>query len=109
MKKAAITISQNALKRLKHLNSKNDTEYIRLGLNKYGCNGVSYIMNYTNVMNKYDELIIKDNIKILIEPCVLLNIVGTTMDFETNKIKSEFIFINPNSKGECGCGASFKL
>ena len=109
MKKAAITISQNALNRLKYLHSKNDTEYIRLGLKKYGCNGVSYIMNYTNEMKKYDELIEQDNIKILIDPGVLMNIIGTTMDFETNRLTSEFIFINPNSKGECGCGASFKL
>ena len=39
----------------------------------------------------------KDNIKILIDPGVLMNIVGTTMDFETNRLTSEFIFINPNN------------
>lgn len=108
-KQQVITITQNALQRLKYLNSKKNTEYIRLGLKKYGCNGVSYIMNYTNVIEKYDELVEQDDVKILIDPRALLNILGTTMDFETNKLQSEFIFTNPNSKGQCGCGASFKL
>lgn len=109
MKKAAITISQNALNRLKYLNSKNNTKYIRLGLKKYGCNGVTYIMNYTNEIQKYDELVEQDDIKMLIDPGALLHIIGTEIDFETNRLTSEFIFNNPNSKGECGCGESFKL
>lgn len=37
----------------------------------------------------------------------LMHVVGTKMDFVEDRIKSEFVFVNPNSKGSCGCGESF--
>ena len=36
-------------------------------------------------------------------------LIGTEMDYIDNEIKSEFVFNNPNSKGECGCGESFTV
>ncbi|KAK6244535.1 hypothetical protein QUC31_010944 [Theobroma cacao] len=33
-----------------------------------------------------------------------MHVIGTKMDFVDDKLRSEFIFINPNSKGLCGCG-----
>ncbi|CAL5363336.1 unnamed protein product [Camellia sinensis] len=36
-----------------------------------------------------------------------MHVIGTKMDFFNDKLRSEFIFINPNSKGKCGCGESF--
>lgn len=46
-------------------------------------------------------------VKILVEPKALMHVIGTKMDFVDDKLRSEFIFINPNSKGQCGCGESF--
>eukprot|EP00850_Spirogloea_muscicola_P002259 SM000008S22348 [mRNA] locus=s8:1171212:1172700:- [translate_table: standard] len=34
--------------------------------------------------------------------------MGMNINNMAKMLKSEFIFINPNSKGECGCGESFK-
>jgi iron-sulfur cluster assembly 1 len=48
-------------------------------------------------------------ITVYIEPMALFNVVGTTMDFESNELTTEFTFNNPNSKGECGCGESFNV
>ena len=39
----------------------------------------------------------------------LMNVVGTTMDYVDDEMSSEFTFVNPNSKGECGCGESFNV
>ena len=50
-----------------------------------------------------------NGLQIFIEPMALMNIIGTTMDFVDDEMSSEFIFINPNSKGECGCGESFNV
>ncbi|CAI0540035.1 unnamed protein product [Linum tenue] len=36
-----------------------------------------------------------------------MHVIGTKMDFVDDKLRSEFIFINPNSQGQCGCGESF--
>ena len=36
-------------------------------------------------------------------------LVGTEMDWVEDEIRSEFVFNNPNSKGNCGCGESFHM
>ncbi|KAF8395389.1 hypothetical protein HHK36_019335 [Tetracentron sinense] len=61
----------------------------------------------TDEKGKFDELIEDKGVKILIDPKALMHVIGTKMDFVDDKLRSEFIFINPNSKGQCGCGESF--
>ncbi|KAI3419447.1 Fe-S_biosyn domain-containing protein, partial [Psidium guajava] len=56
---------------------------------------------------EFDELVEDKGVKILVEPKALMHVIGTKMDFVDDKLRSEFIFINPNSKGQCGCGESF--
>ena len=48
-------------------------------------------------------------IKIVIDNKAIMYLLGTKMDFIEDEIKSEFNFINPNSKGSCGCGESFNV
>jgi len=84
-------------------------EYIRLGLTSKGCGGLSYKLDYSNTKERFDELIEHNNIKLLIAPNVLLHVIGTELDFVSNRLKSEFVFNNPNSKGNCGCGMSFTI
>jgi len=50
-----------------------------------------------------------DGAKIIIEPSALMNIIGTKMDYVSDRLRSEFIFQNPNAKSECGCGESFMV
>ena len=117
-----MTITSRAVSQLNHLLSNNAYaqkggraspleayEYIRLGLTSKGCGGLSYKLNYANTKEKFDELIEYNNIKLLIAPNVLLHVIGTELDFVSNRLKSEFVFNNPNSKGDCGCGMSFTI
>jgi len=46
-------------------------------------------------------------VRVLIDPAALMHVLGTRMDWQEDKLRSEFVFINPNSKGSCGCGESF--
>uniref|UniRef100_A0A3Q7HWZ1 Core domain-containing protein n=1 Tax=Solanum lycopersicum TaxID=4081 RepID=A0A3Q7HWZ1_SOLLC len=64
-------------------------------------------LNIVDEKGKFDELIEEKGVKILIDPKALMHVIGTKMDFVDDKLRSEFIFINPNSKGQCGCGESF--
>lgn len=48
-------------------------------------------------------------VKILIDSKAQLTLLGTEMDYQTDKLASEFIFNNPNIKGTCGCGESFNV
>ena len=48
-------------------------------------------------------------VKIFIDSKAQLTLLGTEMDYSTDKLTSEFIFNNPNIKGLCGCGESFNV
>jgi iron-sulfur cluster assembly accessory protein len=63
----------------------------------------------TDEKQKFDEQVDADGVRLLIDPGVLMHIIGTEMDFHTDRLRSEFVFNNPNSKGECGCGESFTV
>lgn len=116
--KAPITITNAASERLQFLITQyqdtNNVKGIRLGVKKKGCSGLSYTMNYIcdtdddlKKVKNDDVVVCNNNIKVYIEPKAIITIVGTTMDFIETEINSEFTFINPNSKGSCGCGESF--
>ena len=79
---------------------------------KGGCNGYSYNMNYAtqgDLDSKKDDLVESHGVKVLVDPKAIFFIVGTVMDFEETELSSEFTFVNPNSKGQCGCGESFNV
>ena len=66
-------------------------------------------MNYTDEKNKLDEMIEQNGVKVLVDNKALMYLLGTKMDFIDDELKSEFVFVNPNSKGSCGCGESFNV
>jgi iron-sulfur cluster assembly protein len=48
-------------------------------------------------------------VTILIDPKAVLFLLGTEMDFRTEKLSSQFVFNNPNQTSACGCGESVQL
>lgn len=69
----------------------------------------SYVIFYWIFTDKFDEEVIQDGARILIDKKAQLSLLGTEMDFVENKLSAEFVFNNPNIKGTCGCGESFSL
>lgn len=111
-KKDPITITPRAAERVFELLSSPNAEGalgIRLGVKRRGCNGLSYTLNYAFEREKGEEEMTSHGLTIFVEPMALFSIVGTVMDWEETDLSSEFTFINPNSKGECGCGESFNV
>ena len=46
-------------------------------------------------------------VKVLIDAKAIMFLLGTEMDFQTNALKSGFVFNNPNIGNRCACGKSF--
>ena len=85
------------------------TAGIRIGVRTKGCSGLSYTLEFADKQEPMDEVIDTGGIKLLVDPKASLFLIGTEMDYEEEKLKSGFVFRNPNEKGRCGCGESFHV
>jgi iron-sulfur cluster assembly protein len=84
---------------------------IRIGVKTTGCSGLAYVLEY---VDKYEAEIGVTNFGhsdfvLLVDAKSLAYIDGLTMDYVRNGLNEGFEFTNPNSKGECGCGESFRV
>ena len=85
------------------------TAGIRIGVRTKGCSGMSYTLEFADKQEPMDEVVETAGIKLLIDPKAALFLIGTEMDYAEEKLKSGFVFTNPNEKGRCGCGESFHV
>jgi iron-sulfur cluster assembly protein len=106
-----ISISDAAVARINELLAKRGkpSAGIKVGVKTRGCSGLSYSIEYADEVSKFDEVVEKDGVRVLIDPKAVMFIIGTEMDFVTEQLKSGFVFRNPNEKGRCGCGESFHV
>ena len=55
-------------------------------------------------------MVIEDKgVKVFIDANAVMYLLGTEMDYKTDKFSSQFVFKNPNETERCGCGESFKV
>ncbi len=82
---------------------------LRVGVKKGGCAGMEYTMLKVAEPDAKDERIDAHGVSVFVDPSAVLFLIGTTMDFETTKLRSGFVFRNPNEVSACGCGESVML
>ena len=106
-----MTVTPAAAERVKALIEGRDkpTVGIRIGVRSKGCSGMSYTLEFAESQQPMDEIVDTQGVKLLIDPKASLFLIGTEMDYEEEKLKSGFVFRNPNEKGRCGCGESFHV
>ncbi|KJH51531.1 iron-sulfur cluster assembly accessory protein [Dictyocaulus viviparus] len=108
--RAALVLTPEAVQRVRQLLEKDkEAKALKIGVQQRGCNGLTYTLDYAKVKSKFDEEVEQDGVRIWIEPKAQLGLLGTEMDYVTDKLSSGFVFRNPNIKGTCGCGESFNL
>ena len=106
-----LTVTNEAKVRINEILSESEIDKIgvRISVSEGGCAGYSYEMTYVDNVDPNDELIEDDEIKIFIDPAAIMFLLGSTMDFKSDKFKSGFVFMNPNETERCGCGESFSV
>ena len=107
-----ITITETAAKRIKQtLVKRGKGVGIRIGVKTTGCSGLAYVLEYVDIYEAEVGVtnFAHDGFVVLVDAKSLAYLNGLTMDWVRNGLNEGFDFVNPNSKGECGCGESFRV
>ena len=104
-----ISVTPKAIARLENLINNSKAKAIKIGVENGGCAGMAYTMDYVMDLDTEGEIIEINDITIVIDNSAILFLLGTELDYEETKIKSGFVFNNPNQTDACGCGESVTL
>jgi len=110
-KPQVMKLTERAAERIKALMADQGAGTIgmRLGVKKGGCAGMEYTMSWTVKQDPLDEVVESHGARVLIDPMAVMYLLGTEMDYRTDKLSAQFVFSNPNQTGACGCGESVNL
>ncbi len=106
-----MSLTEAAAARVREImeNSEKTILGLRVGVKNGGCAGMSYTMDFADDIGRFDEVVEDKGVKIVVDPKAILFLLGTEMDFRTDKLSSQFVFNNPNQTSACGCGESVAI
>jgi iron-sulfur cluster assembly 1 len=86
----------------------NPNQWLKVGVNNKGCSGHTYTFDLIPARshNKFDELISVGSHTLVIDHKSVLRLIGSTLDWHSDRFGSKFVWHNPLVKNTCGCGES---
>ena len=110
-KPQVMRLTEAAAARIKQVMAQADRPVagVRVGVKNGGCAGMEYTMEYADDVKPSDEVVEDKGVRVLIDPKAVLFLLGTQMDYKTDKMSAQFVFNNPNQTSACGCGESVQL
>lgn len=99
--------ASSEVKKIMEANKIPETYGLRVGVKGGGCSGLSYSLGFDAEQRESDKIIMKDGIRIFVDPKSLFYLSGTQLDFTDGLNGRGFVFNNPNATKTCGCGSSF--
>lgn len=97
-KKNAITLTPSAVSRLKELasppTSSSEPQLLRISVRNRGCAGLAYHLSYLPIdsVQKFDEIVEQDGVKVLVDSRALFSIIGSEMDWLEDRMSARFTF-----------------
>lgn len=82
---------------------------LRVGVKKGGCAGMEYTFEVAREAAKGDEVVTEKDATVIVDGKAVLFLLGTELDFRTDRFSSTFVFNNPNQVSACGCGESVEI
>jgi iron-sulfur cluster assembly protein len=106
-----ISLTDRAAERIATIIARSDKPVagVRVGVKNAGCAGMAYTLDYVADAIPGDDHVQDRGVDVYVEPKATLFLLGTVMDYTEDKLKSGFVFNNPNQTGACGCGESVEL
>ena len=107
-----LSITDEALKRIKLIQSQEGEGFLRITVDGGGCSGFSYSFNFDN--KKLEDDIIassdKNGLPTLVTDTISLNYLsGSKITWKEDLSGASFSIDNPNATSSCGCGTSFSV
>ncbi len=106
-----LRVTDRAAERVREIveNAGGPAEGIRIGIKKGGCAGMEYTLDLVREPNPADDAVDIGGARVFVNPQATLFLLGTEMDFEATKLRTGFVFKNPNQTSACGCGESVEI
>jgi iron-sulfur cluster assembly protein len=105
-----ITITENARQRLAEILRANPGALgIRIGVKNGGCAGMEYTVDLVEEAVKGEDSVTTPQGTVWVAPQAVLFLLGTELDYEVSRLRTGFVFNNPNQTSACGCGESVEL
>lgn len=107
-----ITVTENAKNHAIDLiqkENRSDKTFIRVGVDGGGCSGLSYKLEFDDVLKDGDQQFEDKGIKIVVDRKSFLYLIGTELEYTGGLNGKGFVFNNPNANRTCGCGESFSV
>ena len=85
---------------------------LKISVVKDGCSGNSYTMDIAEISPHQKEgakFFKKNGATVIVEKLSYLFVTGSVLDYTESLLASGFQLSNPNVKGTCSCGSSFKI
>lgn len=86
-----------------------DAAGLRIGLKNSGCSGMKYTYEPASSVAATDLVLDLGSTKLLIDQKHEMYLLGATLDFKQDKLKSGFEIDNPLVNSSCGCGESVAI
>ena len=108
---AVMNLTERAAERIRELIAGNEKQLagVRVGVKNAGCAGMAYTLDPVENPDKADDLVSAHGVDVYVDPKAVMFLLGSTMDYERTKLRSGFVFQNPNEVSSCGCGESVLL
>jgi iron-sulfur cluster assembly protein len=110
----AVSVTPRAIEEIKKAAAKRATppRGLRVGIRGGGCTGFSYLFEWSDAEPRPEDKVLafEDGaVRVFIDPKSLIYLDNSTLDYATTLMARGFKWVNPNVKGECGCGESVQF
>jgi iron-sulfur cluster assembly protein len=106
-----VTLTDAAAERVRDIVARSEKPVlgVRVGVRNGGCAGMAYTVDVAEAPQPGDDIVEDKGATVLVDPKAVLFLLGTRMDYRTDKFASQFVFENPNQTSACGCGESVAI
>ena len=91
-----VSLSPAAAERVREIIARSERPVagLRVGVRNGGCAGQDYVLDYAEVADPLDEVVVDQGVTVLVEPSAVLFLLGTVIDYEVTRLSAKFVFRN---------------